>query len=59
MSNVLKKKQNMEKQVKRFAVLDVTQEDVSIAFWYTNGEKEIVIIPREAAWDLFNSLSKV
>lgn len=37
------------KNIKRFEVLDVDNESVSIAFLYENSTKEIIIITKDAA----------
>lgn len=48
----------MQKQVKRFDVLDSTDKDVAVAFWYEDGTKEIIVMTMDAVENLVNSLTE-
>jgi len=45
------------KQVKRFDILEVTDKDVAVAFWYETGEKEIIVMTMDAVKNMLNSLT--
>lgn len=38
----------IEKQVKRFVVLERTKDDVAIAFFFTDGTEQILVIKNSA-----------
>lgn len=38
----------MVKQVKKYKLLEVTENDIAVAFWYEDGSKEIIVISKDA-----------
>lgn len=44
-----------EENVKRIEVLDTTEHDVSIAIWFKDGTKQIIVMTRKVAEDLIKA----
>lgn len=47
------------KTVKRYAILESTETDVAIGFWYTDGSKEIVVVTRDALEKMLEKMKNI